>query len=255
MATPPRRRTLYGSIGQSLATTRYPPNEVSRAAVARGVRRRHSRFALLNPQRSTLNSRSGWKTASPLASPQSCSKVHNSGRRTHLRLAAQMRGYEAVPCEHNSMGSSTLFQELPRCPLTVQQYKQFHSGYNPKKTAYRGLLNGGDMGSRPPDLMYFVITARRAGIDPEFLKKITRHATIRIVEHYNNADKVEAANDLREQMPHPKAIQTTLAQLPSPASAPASANALAATIQSILTSPDLTPEAKNAATLALTAQS
>ena len=38
------------------ATTGYPPNEVSRVAVARGVRRRHSRSALLNPQPITIKS-------------------------------------------------------------------------------------------------------------------------------------------------------------------------------------------------------
>ena len=48
------------------ATTRYPPNEVSRAEVDRGVRRRHFSFALLNPQRTTLQS--GKDSASPFPS-------------------------------------------------------------------------------------------------------------------------------------------------------------------------------------------
>lgn len=98
--------------------------------------------------------------------------------------------------------------------------------------------------------MYFVVAARRAGIDAETLKKITGHATVRMVEHYNNADKVEAANALREQMSHSaaKAQPTRL-----PAERPQEPS-LAATIQAILANPDLTPEARNAAILALTAK-
>ena len=88
--------------------------------------------------------------------------------------------------------------------------------------------------------MNFVVTARRAGIDPETLKKITGHATVRMVEHYNNADTVEAANTMRRQMSvkHRKPTK------------PASSD-LATAIQAILPSTYLPPEAKNAAILAL----
>ena len=88
--------------------------------------------------------------------------------------------------------------------------------------------------------MYFVVTARRAGIDPETLKKITGHATVRMVEHYNNADTVEAANTMRRQMSAKHRKQTK----------PTSSD-LASAIQAILASTDLTAKAKNAAILAL----
>ena len=91
--------------------------------------------------------------------------------------------------------------------------------------------------------MYFVVTARRTGIDPETLKKITGHATVRMVEHYNNADTVEAANTMRRQMSakHRKPAKSTSSDL-------------ASAIQAILASTDLTPETRNAAILALTAK-
>lgn len=71
--------------------------------------------------------------------------------------------------------------------------------------------------------MYFVVTARRAGMDPETLKKITGHATVRMVEHYNNADIIEAADTMRKRIGRrakPKATtgatRTALPALPPP---------------------------------------
>ena len=61
------RETGHDAI--QCATTRYPPRRVSRAAVARGVRRRHSALRGLRnsqalPQRRTAKRRSGFPTAS-----------------------------------------------------------------------------------------------------------------------------------------------------------------------------------------------
>lgn len=108
--------------------------------------------------------------------------------------------------------------------------------------------------------MYFVVTARRAGMDPEALKKITGHATVRMVEHYNNADTIEAADTMRKRIGRrakPKAAigatRTALPALP-PAQPTNGAVALANAIQAVLTNDALTPDVKNATIAALTAQ-
>ena len=108
--------------------------------------------------------------------------------------------------------------------------------------------------------MYFVVTARRAGMDPEALKKITGHATVRMVEHYNNADTIEAADTMRKRIGRrakPKtatgATRTALPALPS-AQPNNGAVALANAIQAVLANDTLTPDVKNATIAALTAQ-
>ena len=65
-------------------------------------------------------------------------------------------------------------------------------------------------------------------------------AMAQLVEHYNNADTVEAANTMRRQMSAKHRKQTK----------PTSSD-LASAIQAILASTDLTAKAKNAAILAL----
>lgn len=106
--------------------------------------------------------------------------------------------------------------------------------------------------------MYFVVTARRAGMDAETLKKITGHATVRTVEHYNNADTKEAADTMRRQIGHRAGNATGAARTPLHALAPVqSANgavALANAIQAVLANDALAPEVKNATIAALTAQ-
>ena len=108
--------------------------------------------------------------------------------------------------------------------------------------------------------MYFVVTARRAGMDPEALKKITGHATVRMVEHYNNADTIEAADTMRKRIGRrakPKAaIGATRTALPAlPSAQPTNgAVAIANAIQAVLTNDALTPDVKNATIAALTAQ-
>ena len=97
--------------------------------------------------------------------------------------------------------------------------------------------------------MFFVVTARKAGIEAETLKKITGHATVRMVEHYNNADGIEAANAMRRKMSVKAAPKKPIA-----IAAQHQSDNLAAAIQAVLASADLTPEAKNAAILALTSR-
>lgn len=108
--------------------------------------------------------------------------------------------------------------------------------------------------------MYFVVTARRAGMDPEELKKITGHATVRMVEHYNNADTIEAADTMRKRIGRkakPKAVtgaaETPLLALPS-VQPTNGAVALANAIQAVLANDALAPDVKNATIAALTAQ-
>lgn len=97
--------------------------------------------------------------------------------------------------------------------------------------------------------VFFVVTAIDAGIRPDDLRLIVGHATVSMVLHYYNPEELIAAEKMRAQLRRKRT-----AALPPPPPAPATANTalLAATIQSILTNPDLTPEARNAAILALT---
>lgn len=99
--------------------------------------------------------------------------------------------------------------------------------------------------------VFFVVTAIDAGISPDDLRHIVGHATVNMVLHYYNPEELVAAEKMRAQLRRKRT-----AALPPPPPAPATANTalLAATIQSILANPDLTPEARNAAILALTAR-
>lgn len=97
--------------------------------------------------------------------------------------------------------------------------------------------------------VFFVVTAIDAGIRPDDLRLIVGHATVSMVLHYYNPEELIAAEKMRTQV-----RRNRKQSLPPPPTAPTTDNTalLAATIQSILANPDLTPEARNAAILALT---
>lgn len=99
--------------------------------------------------------------------------------------------------------------------------------------------------------VFFVVTAIDAGIRPDDLRLIVGHATVSMVLHYYNPEELVAAEKMRAQL-----RRNRKKSLPPPPTAPTTGNTalLAATIQSILDNPDLTPEARNAAILALTAK-
>lgn len=95
--------------------------------------------------------------------------------------------------------------------------------------------------------VFFVVTAIDAGIKPDDLRLIVGHSTVRMVLHYYNPEELVAAEKMRKQIRQKRLADT------APASVSAAPTALlASAIQSVLTNPDLTPEARNAAILALT---
>ena len=95
--------------------------------------------------------------------------------------------------------------------------------------------------------VFFVVTAIDAGISPDDLRLIVGHSTVRMVMHYYNPEELAAAEKVRRQLVNRKANVESTASTPGDASA-----TLSAAIQAVLSSRELTAEAKNAAVLALT---
>jgi len=99
--------------------------------------------------------------------------------------------------------------------------------------------------------VFFVVTAIQAGIDPGDLKRVTGHSTVNMVLHYYNPEERMAAEKMRQSMSRRRA-KTPAGTKGAPGAADGAAK-LADAIRAILDAPALTPEAKNAAVLALTA--